>query len=104
MQEGNSEADSIYKVYTIQGEHSVYLGEIPGSHTAFYADEEGGEKDYIIKLNAHMGGETISHISIINGSVVEEVILSRDLSEGEDYYSNSYPLESKQVNDLSLLQ
>ena len=51
-----------------------------------------------------MGGETISHISIINGSVVEEVILSRDLSEGEDYYSNSYPLESKQVNDLSLLQ
>ncbi len=104
VQEGNSEADSIYKMYTIQGEHSVYLGEIPGSHTAFYADEEGGEKDYIIKLNAHMGGETISHISIINGSVVEEVILSRDLSEGEDYYSNSYPLESKQVNDLSLLQ
>ena len=102
--EGTCEADFVYQVYTIQGQTSVYLGEISGFHAAFFADESGGQGDYIIRLSGHMGVEELARIYIRNGHVQEEVYSNRELGQYEEYYSNPYPLEYRDVTDLSLLQ
>lgn len=104
VREGTCEADYAYKVYTIQGQDCVYLGEFNGFHTGLYADESGGEGDYVIKASGHMGFEELSRIYIRNGHVEEEFMSSRELGINDEYYSNPYPLEYRDVTDLSLLQ
>ena len=51
-----------------------------------------------------MGFEELSRIYIRNGHVEEEFMSSRELGINDEYYSNPYPLEYRDVTDLSLLQ
>ena len=81
----------------------MYLGDISGFHTMFYADESGGSEDYIIQIQGHMGYETIYHVSIRDGAPYTEEISSRELAVDEEYYSNPYPLQMAKVTDKSLL-
>lgn len=103
VQTGTCEADYMYDIYTIEDDAAVYLGEIGGGHSSFFADENGGTEDYIIQLYAQMGYEQINYISIQNGVPVSEEISSREVPQGEDYYSNEYPLEGTYIEDKSLL-
>lgn len=103
VQTGTCEADYMYDIYTIEDDAAVYLGEIGGGHSSFFADENGGTEDYIIQLYAQMGYEQINYISIQNGVPVSEEISSREVPQGEDYYSNEYPLECTYIEDKSLL-
>lgn len=103
LQTGTSEADYVYEVYTIQDESSVYLGELPGGHSVFYADENGGTENYIIRCAAHMSGESVSYVYLENGVLSEEEILSREVPANDTYYSNPYPLEYAYITDKALL-
>ena len=93
-----------YQAYTIQNNKSKYLGEISGFHTVFYKDENGGKERYIIQVQGYMMGETISHIEINNGKIESKEVSNRQLGQDEEYYSNSYPVESAETTDKSLLQ
>lgn len=104
-QEGDCEAAYMYQVYTIKDHASVYLGEITGWHSMFYADESGGKEAYIIRHCAQMGHEQLYRVSIRNGSVTETEISERDLESYDDeYYSNPYPLEYIYVTERAPLQ
>lgn len=103
LQDGTCEADYKYIIYTIENGESEYLGEISGSHTVFYADESGGEEDYIIQVQGHMGYETVSHVWIQNGTVETSQISNRELQPDESYYFNSYPIQMESITDKSLL-
>lgn len=104
VQNGTCEADYTYQAYTIQNNKSKYLGEISGFHTMFYKDENGGKEKYIIQVQGYMMGETISHIEINNGKIESKEVSNRQLGQDEEYYSNSYPVESAETTDKSLLQ
>ena len=104
VQKGNGEFDYMYQIYTIQEQAAVYLGEISGFHTVFYADESGGKEPYIIRLSGHMGYEEIYHVSITEGKVEEQEVSYRELGADEEYYSNPYPIDCRYLSDLSLLQ
>lgn len=104
VQNGTCEADYTYQAYTIQNNKSKYLGEISGFHTVFYKDENGGKERYIIQVQGYMMGETISHIEINNGKIESKEVSNRQLGQDEEYYSNSYPVESAETTDKSLLQ
>ncbi|WP_448861991.1 zinc-ribbon domain-containing protein [Dorea sp.] len=104
VQNGTCEADYTYQAYTIQNNKSKYLGEISGFHTMFYKDENGGTEKYIIQVQGYMMGETISHIEINNGKIESEEVSNKQLGQDEEYYSNSYPVESAETTDKSLLQ
>lgn len=104
VQTGTCEADYMYEIYTIQDGKAVYLGEIAGGHTSFFADEKGGAEDYIIQMYAQMGYERICHVSLQNGVPVSEEISSREVPADEEYYSNEYPLEYAYITDKSLLE
>ncbi len=101
---GTCEADYMYQIYTIENGAGKLLGEIPGGHTVLYADENGGTESYIVQLWAHMGYESVSHISIKDGALVSETVSEREVPADEEYYSNAYPLETAQATDRSLLE
>lgn len=101
---GTCEADYMYQVYTIENGTGKFLGEIPGGHSGLCADEEGGTQPYIIRLQAHMGYEVISHISIRDGALVSETVSEREVPADGEYYSNNYPLETADPADRSLLE
>lgn len=104
LQNGTCEADYMYQVYTIRDGTSFYLGEISGFHTGFYADENGGTEDYIIRLVGHMGYESLYHVYIEDNQVMEELISERELGPTEDYYSNPYLIPYAPVTDKSMLK
>lgn len=106
LETGTCEADYMYEVYTVQNGSAVYLGEIPGGYSEFYADENGGTENYIIRhyFRVSMEGETITYVYLENGALWEEEIISREVPMGEEYYSNPYPLESAYISDKSLLE
>ena len=108
VQTGTCEADYMYQIYTIReidasdGKtfEAVYLGEVSGFHSSFYADENGGTENYIIRSSGHMGYGYVYHVFIQDGKVVEQEISSNDNAE---YYANEYLLPSLEVSNYSLL-
>ena len=104
LQEGTCEADYMYHVYTIQNKKSVSLGSISGSHSMFYADEEGGKYSYIYQVMGHMGYEHLSKVEIKDGKVQTTQLSDRELAPDEGYYENEYPLSYTTVDDLFLLR
>lgn len=104
LREGTCEADYMFQIYTIQNGESVYLDEISGFHTGFYADENGGTENYIIQVQGHMAVEYVYHVKLEDGIIMTEEISRRELSGGNDtYYSNPYPIEMASVRDKFLL-
>lgn len=103
LQEGTCEADYMYQVYTIANGSAVYLGELSGGHTMFFEDTEGGNGSSILLMQAHMGYERISRVTLSNGSLSEEEISERELGEEEEYFDNGAPLPEAAVTDRSLL-
>ncbi len=104
LKTGTCEADYMFQIYTIENGKSVYLDEISGFHTAFYADENGGTENYIIQVQGHMAVEYIYYVKLEGGKVTAEEISRRELSgENDMYYSNAYPIKEMFVSDKSLL-
>ena len=103
LQEGTCEADYMYQVYTIENGAAVYLGELSGGHTMFFEDTEGGNGSSILLMQAHMGYERISRVTLSNGSLSEEEISERELGAEEEYFDNGAPLPESAVTDRSLL-
>ena len=104
LKTGTCEADYMFQIYTIENGDCVYLDEISGFHTAFYADENGGTENYIIQVQGHMTVEYIYHVKLEGGKVTTEEISRRELSgENDMYYSNAYSIKEMSVSDKSLL-
>lgn len=99
IQVGNTQEDYMYNVYTVQDDQYKFISQIDGAHTAFFADETG-----IIQVQADEGYEILYHIELNDEEIIKEVISEKNLTEVEDYYSNSNPLPRANVTDKSLLQ
>lgn len=104
LQNGTCEADYTYQIYTVQDGEPLRLGEVNGGHSAFYADEAGGTEHYIIRVQAHMGNQSVYRISIENGAPSEELIMEGELEGTEEYYSTPYPIDLVYVTDKSLIE
>ena len=103
LQTGTCEADYMYDIYTIENGTAKYIGQTNGGHTGFYEDENGGTEPYIVGLTAHMGYETVFHLSINNGQIQIEVISNRELQEEDEYYNASAELPYADITNKSLL-
>ncbi len=103
LQEGTCEADYQYYICTIQNGEVVFLDEIPGGHTMFYEDTEGGNGHSILQVQAHMGYETINRVTLENGKISVETISERELGENDEYFDNGRPLPGTYVVDTSYL-
>lgn len=93
-----------YDIYTVKDGETVLLGNAAGAWSDLYEDASGGTEDYIIMVQAYAGFEDISHIWIEDGEVRQEYVSSEELSDGEDYYSNDYPIAKAGCDDYSLLE
>jgi hypothetical protein len=74
------------------------LGIFSASHSALFADEE---KPGIIHLSAHMGYQTVTHITLDSSKLVTTVL--EEGYAGDRYYQNSSHLTVCPVTDPSLL-
>lgn len=83
VQEGTDFQSSVFKIYTINDEKSVYLGEVSGFHCDFYCGESGEEEPYIIRSEVSGNYSKISKISIENGNIVEKVV--SETNDGRSY-------------------
>ena len=83
VQEGTDFQSSVFKIYTINDEKSVCLGEVSGFHCEFYCDESGEEEPYIIRSEVSGNYSKISKISIENGNIVEKVV--SETNDGRSY-------------------
>lgn len=69
----------------------------------FYEDAKGGSGNSILQLQAHMGYEMISRITLNNGKVSTELLSERELGENDEYFDNGFPLPGSSVTDKSYL-
>ena len=88
VQEGTDFQSSVFKIYTINNEKSVYLGEVSGFHCEFYYDESGGKEPYIIRSEVSGNYSKVSKISIEKGNVVEKVV--SEAEDGKRYSSSNH--------------
>ena len=97
---GDSEAEKMTYFYSYKSGRIFSLGETGGSHSTYYEMNSG---NYIMHLNAHMGSELITHISIKDNKIVEEKISEKEIKPEEDYSSGDRLIVFKDVKDQSLL-
>ena len=97
---GDFEAEKMTYFYSYRNGKIVSLGETGGSHSAYY--EMNNEK-YIMHLNAHMGSEVVSHISIKDNKIYEEAVSERELKPEEEYTEGDRLIVFKDIKDQSLL-
>jgi hypothetical protein len=97
---GDSEAEKMTYFYSYKSGRIFSLGETGGSHSTYYEMNSG---NYIMHLNAHMGSELITHISIKDNKIVEEKISEKEIKPEEEYSSGDRLIVFKDVKDQSLL-
>jgi len=97
---GEFEAEKMTYFYSYKNGKLVSLGETGGSHSAYYEMNSG---KYIMHLNAHMGNEVVSHISIKDNKIYEEAVSERELKPEEEYTEGDRLIVFKDIKDQSLL-
>jgi hypothetical protein len=97
---GDNEAEKMTYFYSYKSGKIYSLGETGGSHSAYYEMNSG---NYIMHLNAHMGSEVVSHISIKDNKIFEEVVSEKEIKANEEYTSGDRLIVFKDVKDQSLL-
>ena len=86
---GDSEAEKMITVYTYE-DKAVNCGEIGASHTVLY---EMNKKAYLLKVNGHMGFETVFSISLKDGKVVEKELENNEVGEEDEYTEGDKEVE-----------
>lgn len=99
VQEGTSEADFMYVVYTYNGTVRE-VGSISGGHSMIYGEPD---QNAIISVSGYMGYQVVTRIIIKNGMLNESTLMEGDIALGQDYYSTPYDIPYAYVNDLILL-
>lgn len=92
---GEIEATRKYEFYTFEDGKAVLLGEIGGGHSGLY---EMNGKDYIWVINAHMGSEKISRLSIKDNKISSELESTRTVPTNESYKTGDKEIIFKTVN------
>ncbi|MGM9520893.1 MAG: hypothetical protein ACI3VB_00255 [Oscillospiraceae bacterium] len=100
------EADFEWYVYYLgeyEGEPAaLWAGSFPGGHSRLYARPEGG----LYLFQGHMGSETLSVVTMEDGTVKREVVSERavDFAAGEDYtVPSGEELKTAYITDYGLL-
>lgn len=96
---GSSEAEKMLEVYTYD-DKAIDCGEVGASHTALY---EMNKKDYLLKVNGHMGFETVYSISIKDNKVVEEELENNEVGEEDEYTEGDKEVEFVSGKDDTLV-
>lgn len=96
---GDSEAEKMITVYTYE-DKAVNCGEIGASHTVLY---EMNKKAYLLKVNGHMGFETVFSISLKDGKVVEKELENNEVGEEDEYTEGDKEVEFVSGKDDSLV-
>lgn len=96
---GDSEAEKMITVYTYE-DKAVNCGEIGASHTVLY---EMNKKAYLLKVNGHMGFETIYSISLKDGKVVEKELENNEVGAEDEYTEGDKEVKFVSGKDDSLV-
>lgn len=78
MISGTCDADSMYEIYTTDGEKAIPLGEISAFSSGLYKNMEGNG---VYKDSCHMGHETVSLITAQGNGLKEKVIFDQDMTD-----------------------
>ena len=98
---GNSEADYMFKVYTIKNHNAVYIDEFGGGHT--HLNEKENENGVLVHY-AHQGYEGLDQIIFENGKFLRKMIIEgHEIGQNSDYTEPSKILEEVETIDYSLL-
>ena len=57
-----------------------------------------------MRLMEKQGVEQVRRITLVNETIQEEELWTKELAENEDYYSNDFEIEMADGSDLSLLE
>lgn len=87
---GTCEADFYNEVYTTDKAGNISSAGGFDSSCMFYEAEDGNG---IYAVYGHMGAETVTRVTLKNGSVVCEQLWQKELGADEEYYSNANPIQ-----------
>lgn len=98
---GTCEADMLVTVYSIDDNGGVYsAGDFYCAGVLYGAEDGNG----IYAADGKQGVEQVRRITLVNETIQEEELWTKELAEDENYYSNDYEIEMADGSDLSLLE
>ena len=98
---GTCEADMLVTVYSIDDNGGVYsAGDFYCAGVLYGAEDGNG----IYAADGKQGVEQVRRITLVNETIQEEELWTKELAENEDYYSNDFEIEMADGSDLSLLE
>lgn len=78
---GSGEADYLGHFYTFDGEKAVFTGETGLGHTDLYTTPDG---DGLIQYWAHMGGISVSRITLEGNELLSSALLTKNMDDNPD--------------------
>lgn len=96
---GDSEAEKMVAIYTYD-EKASDCGEIGGGNSVLY---DMNKKDYLLRVNAHMGFETLYSVELKDGKIVEKELSSNEVSSEEEYSTGDVEIEFTSCKDDSVV-
>ena len=97
--EGTSEADFVWRVYTISETGAKDVGSFGGGHSALYTDAEPG----LLCAYGQMGHEEIVRVTYDGQYISVQTLISQDLAEGEEYSKPGSPVTLLPITDPSMI-
>lgn len=99
VKEGTSEADFVWRVYTISETGAKDVGSFGGSHSVLYTDSEPG----ILCAHGQMGHEEIERITYDGQYISVQTLISQDLADGEEYTQPGTRLTTQLIGDPGMI-
>ena len=99
VQDGTSEADMIWQVYTVGEMGAQSVGSFSGGHSLLYTDAEPG----ILCLYGQMGHERIDRITYDGQYLSVQTLTEQDLPEGGPYSTPGASVATALISDPGMV-
>ncbi len=99
VKEGTSEADFLWRVYTIGETGAKDVGSFGGGHSLLYTDAEPG----VLCVYGQMGHEEIVRVTYDGQYISLSTLISQDLADGEEYSKPGSPVATYPIGDPSFI-
>ena len=99
VKEGTSEADFLWRVYTIGETGAKDVGSFGAGHSLLYTDAEPG----VLCVYGQMGHEEIVRVTYDGQYISLSTLISQDLADGEEYSKPGSPVATYPIGDPSLI-
>ena len=99
VKEGTSEADFVWRVYTIGETGAKDVGSFGGGHSVLYTDAEPG----VLCAYGQQGHEEIVRVTYDGEYITLQTLISQDLAPGEEYSKPGNRVTTQLIGDASLI-